>query len=70
MRRHGYYFCEVCEEMTSGPRCERNNSHPVKLQDVPLHHNPFRHGIESQPKPVSVERGAELWRKLHEQLKF
>lgn len=69
MSRQGYYFCDQCEDTVCGPRCDHNNTHVVRWVHVPLHHNPFRQSGGS-PKPVSVDRGRELWQQLHATLKF
>ena len=69
-KAHGYFFCDACEELASGPRCEHNNSHAVRWVHVPLHHNPFRQAGGLPKAPVSQERGRELFFKLHQQLKF
>ncbi len=71
MKAQGYYWCDHCEEMASGQRCEHCSAvaPTVRWIHVPLHHNPFR-AADGGPQPVSQERGRELWQKLHQQLKF
>ena len=75
MTRQGYFFCDRCEELASGPRCEHCNAFAptVRWIHVPLH--PQRGAGPNDLKPtlprhVSQERGRDLWCKLHEQLKF
>ena len=72
MKRQGYYFCDRCEELASGPRCEHCSAvaPTVRWIHVPLHHQRAAGPHESGPPPVSVERGRELFLKLHQQLKF
>ena len=75
--RHGYYFCDHCEELASGPRCEHCSAMAptVRWIHVQLHQrdagpkNPGR-SRATCPKPVSPERGRELFLKLHQDLKF
>ena len=71
MTRQGYYFCDTCEQLASGPRCEHCNAvaPTVRWIHVPLHHNPFRAAAGGRA-PVSLERGRELWQRLHQTLKF
>ena len=69
MRSHGYYFCDACEELASGPRCERHNDHAVRWVDVARHQNPFRRaGGLRAPQPVSPERARELFRQMRREL--
>ena len=71
MRPHGYHFCDHCEELASGPRCEHCSAVApvVRWIHVPLHHNPYRQA-GGGTRPVSQERGRELFLQLHQQLKF
>ena len=66
MTRQGYHWCDHCEQLASGPRCEHCSAvaPTVRWIHVSLHHNPFR-TAGGGPQPVSVERGRELWQKLH-----
>jgi len=74
MKSGGYYFCDACEELASGPRCEHCNATApaVRWVHAPLHHaRPAETGsTRSGPKPISQERARELWQQLHATLKF
>ena len=77
MTRQGYFFCDRCEELASGPRCEHCNAEAptVRWIHVAIHHPRPAPVQGEQPGvlrigPVSVARGRELWLKLHRDLKL
>lgn len=64
---HGYFFCDRCEELASGARCEHCSAVApvVRWVRVPLHHNLFRQRAGG-PKPVSAEKAARFFLQIHQ----
>lgn len=66
-RAHGYFFCDHCEELASGPRCEHcSRSEPtVRWVQMPQRAAaPQRSG----PRPVNAARGRELFAQIFQRI--
>ena len=64
MKLRGYYWCDRCNDGASGVRCEHCGADARFVQAV-------THAARSQERrPVSVERGRELWGWMHAALKY
>jgi len=64
-RRHGYYWCPVCDERADGRQCE--HGHDTEWKHVAMVHERPRPAGE-KPKSVDLERGAKLFEQIYKNL--
>ncbi len=66
MNAHGHYFCDRCDDVAFGVRCQGCN-HDARF----VHDQPVEIGStdrKREPHRLTVERAAVLFRQLHKQL--